>query len=260
MEGHPSVDWPGSANELVWTMKLRNAIRVGLTLLAVWPAFSADQVISKPRDSASRNASELFTKHDADSFARLAAARRVIDPDAVDYDLLDAAVFHETNRRRREKGLSALKHDAKARTAAQTQSRDMAKGGFVGHENPDPRKKTLGDRAKLAGLRPRVLAENVASTFGRRYTSGKAFYSREENGRKIYSATPDGPPIPMHTYLSFAEALLDSWMKSPGHRKNILHREVEYLGCACALPRNPNAMETFYCTQVFFTPLEREAR
>jgi uncharacterized protein YkwD len=118
----------------------------------------------------------------------------------------------------------------------------------------------MSDRAKLAGLRPRVLAENVASTFGRRYKSGQPFYSREQNGRKIYSAEPNGPPIPMHTYSSFAEALVDSWMKSPGHRKNILHSEVEYLGCACDLPRNPNAMETFYCTQVFFTPLDLQPR
>ena len=55
----------------------------------------------------------------------------------------------------------------------------------------------------------------------------------------------------------FAEALVDSWMKSPGHRKNILHGEVEYLGCACELPRNADAMQTFYCTQVFFLPLAK---
>jgi len=231
-----------------------------LIVFAASLAFGADQIISRPRPGATRNAADLFTQHDPASFANLPQARQVIDPDAVNDDLLDAAVFHETNRRRRQQGSPALKYDEKARAAAQMQSRDMAKGGFVDHENPDPAKKTMNDRAKLAGLRPRVLAENVASTFGRRYKSGQPFYSREENGRKIYSAQPNGPPIPMHTYLSFAEALVDSWMKSPGHRKNILHGEVEYLGSACELPRNPNAMETFYCTQVFFTPLDLPPR
>jgi uncharacterized protein YkwD len=62
----------------------------------------------------------------------------------------------------------------------------------------------------------------------------------------------------MHTYLSFAEALVESWMQSPGHRKNILHKEQEYLGCACELARKTNAMETFYCAQVFFAPLDGE--
>jgi len=235
-------------------------IALWLTLFAASQAFAADQIISKPRPAATRNAADLFAQYDPASFAKLPQARQVIDPDAVNDDLLDAAVFHETNRRRQQQRLPALKYDERARAAAQMQSRDMAKGGFVEHENPDPTKKTMNDRAKLAGLRPRVLAENVASTFGRRYKSGQPFYSREENGRKIYSAQPNGPPIPMHTYLSFAAALVDNWMKSSGHRKNILHGDVAYLGCACALPRNPNAMETFYCTQVFFTPIDLEVR
>jgi len=235
-------------------------IALWLTAFAALQTFAADQIISKPRPAGTRNAADLFTQHDPASFAKLPQARQVIDPDAVQDDLLDAAVFHETNRRREQQRLPALKYDQRARAAAQMQSRDMAKGGFVDHENPDPTKKTMNDRAKLAGLRPRALAENVASTFGRRYKSGQPFYSREENGRKIYSSQPNGPQIPMHTYLSFAEALVDSWMKSPGHRKNILHSQVEYLGCACELPRNPNAMETFYCTQVFFTPLDPPPR
>jgi len=229
-------------------------------LLAALNAFAADQIISRARASATGDVTALFVKYDPSSFAKLPAARQTINPDAINHDVLDAAVFHETNRRRQQQGLLALKQDDKARAAATMRSRDMAKGGFVDHENPDPKKKTMSDRAKLVGLRPRVLAENVASTFGRRYKSGQPFYTREQNGRKIYSYEPDGPPIPMHTYLSFAEALVDSWMKSPGHRKNILHREVEYVGCACDLPRNPNAMETFYCTQVFFTPLDLESR
>ena len=241
-------------------MESLKRVALWLSMLAALQAFAADQIISKPRPGGTRNATDLFTQHDPVSFSKLPQARQVIDPDAVNFDLLDAAVFHETNRRRQQQRLSALKYDERARAAAQMQSRDMAKGGFLDHENPDPTKKTMNDRAKLAGLRPRALAENVASTFGRRYKSGQPFYSREESGRKIYSAQPDGPPIPMHTYLSFAEALVDSWMKSPGHRKNILHSDVEYVGCACELPRNPNAMETFYCTQVFFTPLDLQPR
>jgi len=241
-------------------MESLKRVALWLSMLAALQAFAADQIISKPRPGGTRNATDLFTQHDPVSFSKLPQARQVIDPDAVNFDLLDAAVFHETNRRRQQQRLSALKYDERARAAAQMQSRDMAKGGFVDHENPDPTKKTMNDRAKLAGLRPRVLAENVASTFGRRYKSGQPFYSREQNGRKIYSSEPNGSPIPMHTYLSFAEALVDSWMKSPGHRKNILHSDVEYVGCACELPRNPNAMETFYCTQVFFTPLDLQPR
>jgi len=211
------------------------------------------QIISRPPTSAA-----LFTNYNAESFRKLAEVRRAIDPDNINQRLLDAAVFHETNRRRAEHRLPALGYHLKAEEMARMQARAMAKGEFVEHDNPDPKRKTMEDRAKVVGLQARVLAENVASTFGRRYQSGKPFFTREERGRTVYSYEPNGPPIPMHTYASFAEALVESWMQSPGHRKNILHKEPEYLGCACELARKANAMETFYCAQVFFSPLDGE--
>jgi len=73
----------------------------------------------------------------------------------------------------------------------------------------------MADRARAVGLHTSFLAENVASAFGRRYKSGAKFFVREEAGRKIYSYEPNGPAIPMHSYLSFAEALVDEWMSSP---------------------------------------------
>jgi uncharacterized protein YkwD len=248
------------SDEFAGRMESVKRVTLWLSLVAALHAPAAEQIISRPRPGAAAEAAALFTRYNSSSFAALPSARQIINPNAVNYDVLEAAVFHETNRRRQQQRLPALKHDEKARAAAKMQSRDMAKGAFVGHENPDPAKKTMSDRATLAGLSPQVLAENVASAFGRRYKSGQSFCTREVNGRKIYSYEPDGPAIPLHTYLSFAEALVDSWMKSPGHRKNILHTEVQYLGCACELPRNPNAMETFYCTQVFFTPLDLDPR
>jgi uncharacterized protein YkwD len=217
---------------------------LGLTV----SASASQQIISRPPASAS---AALFTNDTAASFARNVEARRLIDPANINQQLLEAAVFHETNRRRAEQGLAALRYDAKAHEMARLQARAMAKDQAVEHENSDPKLRTMQDRAKAVGLRPRVLAENVASAFGRRYKSGQNFYIREENGRTIYSYEPEGPAIPMHTYLSFAEALVESWMQSPGHRKNILHKEPEYLGCACELSPKKSGMETFYCAQVF---------
>jgi uncharacterized protein YkwD len=230
--------------------------RMGLFLFLglVTAASASQQIISRPPPVSASAA--LFTNYTAASFARNAEARRPIDPANINQKLLEAAVFHETNRRRAEERLPALRYDAKAHDMGRLQARAMAKDQVVEHENPDPKLRTMQDRAKAVGLRPRVLAENVASAFGRQYKSGKNFYVREENGRTVYSYEPEGPPIPMHTYLSFAEELVESWMQSPGHRKNILHKEPEYLGCACELAPKKSGMETFYCAQVFFSPME----
>jgi uncharacterized protein YkwD len=229
------------------------------TGLLFWSGIVAVPALAAP-DSTPKRQPEIawFNDYDATSFRKLEAASQRIDPQRVDLNLLDAAVFHETNRRRQRDGLRPLACHAKAREMARMQSRAMAQQRFVGHTNPrEPKKKALSDRAQLVDLRPSFLAENVATAFGRRYESGAKFFVREENGEKVYSHRPDGPPIPMHSYLSFAEALVDGWMASFGHRANILHKSPQYLGCACQSAKDESAMETFYCAQVFFAPLQK---
>ena len=113
----------------------------------------------------------------------------------------------------------------------------------------------MSDRGRAAGLRPALLAENVASSFARAYSGGREFYTRVENGKKIQSMQPNGPQIPMRSYIDAAEAVVDGWMNSPGHKKNILLPSAEYLGCACEPAAARTEMETLYCTQVFYTPL-----
>ena len=197
-----------------------------------------------------------FTGYTAQTFRQLPAAAQRVDPATFNRTLLDAAVFHEVKRRRQSLGLPPLAFNSQARQMARLQAQAMAATGVVSHRHPNPARRTLADRARLVGLHPAFLAENVASTFGRRYRSGSPFYVRQEHGRTIYSLQPGGPAIPRHTYLSFAAALLNAWMASPGHRQNILSPQAQFLGCACEPSRAPTALETFYCTQVFFAPLK----
>src|SRR5262245_44430332 len=93
----------------------------------------ASQIISRPPPS--RSGVSGFTNYNPSSFAKLPEARAQIDPQHINQDLLDAAVFHETNRRRQERGLPALAFHEKARTMAQIQARAMARGQFVEHTN-----------------------------------------------------------------------------------------------------------------------------
>ncbi len=214
-------------------------------------------IISRPAASGgATNTAAVLARHNWQSFRQLPQAQRRLEPGNYDLVLLDMAVFHETNRRRQQNALAPLVFDARTRELAQLQSRAMAEQGFVGHENPaEPDKKTLEDRVHMIGLNPSFVAENVASAFARQYKSGQKYYVREENGQKIYSYSPRGPNIPMHTYISFAEALVESWMNSPGHRKNILHKSPKYLGCSCEPAKKPDDLFTFYCGQNFYSPL-----
>ena len=57
-----------------------------------------------------------------------------------------------------------------------------------------------------------------------------------------------------------AKALVDAWMNSEGHRKNILLAEAEYLGVSCVGSQGKSEMPVFYCTQVFLAPLRMQRR
>jgi uncharacterized protein YkwD len=136
----------------------------------------------------------------------------------------------------------------------------MARAGAVSHQHPDPALETLADRLRHVGVRPAFSAENTAMSFAIQYKSGTPVYSRERDGTVVFSYEPDGEPIPQHTYRSFAEALLDEWMRRSGHRRNILDERARQLGTGHEHATNAQGMDTMYSVQVFFAGLEGPPR
>ena len=235
------------------TMKEASVRIVGILGLCLGFAVqSADQ--PRPEKKPADRWFEMTSRE----FRELPEARRPLDFENLDEDLLSAALFQETNRRRTENQRPPLRANAKAREAAAMQARVMAKKGFIGHENPDsPDKRDMTDRVRLVGLEIAFAAENVAMSYAWQYEPGRPLYTDTVNGKTVFRYELEGPPLEKHTYLTVAESLLDQWMKSPAHRENILDKRPEYLGCSGFLGVKQSGFETVYCTQVFFTPLKR---
>jgi uncharacterized protein YkwD len=101
------------------------------------------------------------------------------------------AVLTLVNQERAKVGCSALRADPSLGSLAQNFSDDMADRGFFDHTNPDG--KTPWDRADAAGVK-NLGGENIAR--------GQAD----------------------------AQAVMDSWMNSEGHRANILNCDYTRLG------------------------------
>lgn len=153
-----------------------------------------------------------------------------IDFGSVDYPLLHAAVFFATNDVRRHRGLKVLSWSPELERAAWNHARRMAEKNFFSHDDPlDRQRKTPDQRGKRAGIKNPYLAENIATTFGVQYNSGDPVYPLQ-GGAGGYSLTPRGEPLPNHSYLSLAKALVQQWMDSPGHRANILSTDALQLG------------------------------
>lgn len=219
-------------------------------LVAAGAVGSASQLTDRPRDDG--RAARLHRELDPEAFRASAAAGRPIDVSSIDDDLLAAAVFHETNGRRLRHGLPPLGYRHELREAARIQAQDMARAGRIGHRHRERRFQTLRDRLRQLKLQPAFAAENVALSFGIQYEAGRPVVVREEGGRTVFSYRAGGEPIPPHTYRSFAASLLDQWMRSRGHRANILDARAEELGTAPVHARNDAGMDVFYSVQVFF--------
>lgn len=173
--------------------------------------------------------------------------------DRIDYPLLHAAIFFVTNETRVQNQRRPLAFAIELERAAYHHSKYMAEQDFFSHENPySNRRTTPAQRAKLAGIKNPYIAENIATHFGIKYKPATPIYRRDtEQG--TFSYVPDGPLIPPHTYLSFAEAIVAQWMNSPPHRANLLSEEALQLGCGVYFYRDRNFynMPTFKATQNF---------
>jgi uncharacterized protein YkwD len=121
-------------------------------------------------------------------------------------------IHAQINVQRAKHGLGALAWNASLARIAVGHSHDMAARNYFSHDTPEGR--GFGDRYRQAGFSCRLRigneiyagAENIA--LGRLYNSVTI-----KNGVAYYD---------WNSVEQIARTTVDGWMKSPGHRKNIL--------------------------------------
>lgn len=106
----------------------------------------------------------------------------------------DPAATAAVNDFRKSKRRKALAYSSKLEKIADNHARDMAAKGFFSHQGSNG--SSVGDRARKGGYKYCVIAENIAMGQG----------SLEE--------------------------VMQSWINSKGHRKNLAHKKVKEFGLA----------------------------
>ncbi|MFT5684987.1 MAG: hypothetical protein ACI8RZ_005933 [Myxococcota bacterium] len=144
------------------------------------------------------------------------------------------AICAQTNTVRQTNGLLPLAHSAALTRAAQLHADQMVTHDFFGHTAPPSAPwPTAMDRLIAAGVpAPRTPAENIATWYAMRYQPGDGYRVLDPETFRYRS---QGHSLAPHTPDSFAEALVDYWMDSPGHRANILSTTPTRMGCAAAM-------------------------
>lgn len=191
-------------------------------------------------------------------FLELPALDERIDFENPDYPLLQMAVLHLTNIERRERGREPVLYHPVLEAAAHEHSAAMRDHDFYSHTSPVQGRRTVQDRVAAAGLDMSYVGENIAIAPGIDYEPGRGVYSPPQNGG-YFSYEHQGEPIPPRTYRSAAQLVVDIWMKSPGHRRNILRSGYARLGVGAAYFPDESfyGMEKFYFTQNFSGPVPR---
>jgi uncharacterized protein YkwD len=196
--------------------------------------------------------SNFYSLYDYKNYRQCEALQNTINFDSIDYKLLNAAVFFRTNEIRVSHGKTALDFHSALEAAAQLHAGDMIKGNFFAHENTQRKdRKEPADRYRLSGIENPMPAENIANSFAIKYKANTAVYVIDQK-EALYTYELNGKAIERHTFLSFAESVVQQWMNSAGHRDNILRETAVELGCACVFYREKEgSMPKFMCVQNF---------
>ena len=155
---------------------------------------------------------------------------------------LSRMVFELTNRERTKAGLPPLRENRALAASALAHSQDMANRAYFGHKSKGFLNRTNpGDRASAAGYNTAMVAENIAMvpTYNRQTIQPVAGFGRAQVIDTDWN-----------TYSRLAEIATREWMNSPGHRANILNRQLNCLGVGVAVG-SKNNVPYVYLTQNF---------
>lgn len=145
-----------------------------------------------------------YQKYNHKNYTDFKGFHKSINLNKIEYGLLNAAIFYETNAFRVKKGLPTLEYQENLEIMAYNHSLEMAKRDFFDHENPkNKNRRKISDRAKLAGIKNPNISENITALGGQHFS----------------------------TYLNLAQELVYSWVSSPIHLKAIISEDVVELGC-----------------------------
>jgi uncharacterized protein YkwD len=155
-------------------------------------------------------------------------------------------VFDRINGQRTRNGLKACTYDKKLESAAQAHAEWMARQRKMEHLQPPPASfeehRTCNHHPVNRAINAGYLEWDEVFTAVQGENGMAVVTKADANdhiGEIIAAAWGGGHPA------SHTQMIVDGWMKSPGHRKEILtkHYKEMGIGVACA----PDGKDTFWC-------------
>ncbi len=170
-----------------------------------------------------------------------------INSGTLNQGLFNNAVLYYTNNIRCARGLSLFTTTQDVFGAANTHAANMTRTRTYGHELNIRGARNLRERMRAQTRNFRSAGENIAKTFtyvlnGRPYIPSNTCAFRYLDSKQ---------PVPIHTYRTLAQELVNSWEASPGHLANIVNRRHTRMGAAFGIDPSGQLCGEVYAAQVF---------
>ena len=154
-----------------------------------------------------------------------------IDLRKFNHGLLVSLVEDLVNEVRSSRGANSLRGHSILEAAAKDQNEYQIKHDVLSHHQKNQRKKTVKNRVDVFGGKQfRTVGENV------QYQG----FQVVQRGNQVEIVTD--------TYIHLAQKLVENWVKSPGHYKNMINPNFDFVGTSIGW--NPENRSIF-ATQVF---------
>ena len=134
----------------------------------------------------------------------------------------------------------------------QRKSQWLQKDIFFNHAHPTNKKiENPKDRVLAVGGKNPNVSENIARITPLKIPIDQTSVVIVDATQYLYAHKSGGEAIPMHTYHSYGKIVVQAWLDSPGHRKNLLHKDANAIGCANTLIDRSGGVPTLISVQLF---------
>ena len=192
--------------------------------------------------------SQSYYGMDSQEFFALPQANQTIQIREFDEELLEAAIFYATNEMRQKHSKPSFEYRKDLNQSSRLHAEYLAEEKSVDHINRKIRKhRSPYDRVQLFSEAYTSVAENLARVPVFRLEEDGKFYINNEG----LPVDASGQVLSTLTYVELAREVVKGWMKSPGHRQNILGN-FAFLGVGTSsIEFNRNGIPELYLVQNF---------
>ncbi|MGE4611539.1 MAG: CAP domain-containing protein [Paracoccaceae bacterium] len=178
-----------------------------------------------------------------------AKAQQAINASNPDLANFSTSVRYYMNIERCKRGITPFSADTRLMKAATVHSNYMAGARSLTHNSNVQGYRNLNERMHSANVTMHTAGENIGQNF--LFVLGGKEISTFTRGKCKFTYTNSVTDVPQHSYGSLAHELVQSWLASAQHRKNMLNRQFTRMEASFGFAQDDTTCGYIFASQNF---------